>query len=197
MLSLRACAATAHAKLRIDSMSTHMQARAQNAAPAPFKSAPSVLLQRKRFCGGTPYPTGECEACRRRRLDLQRHTSPAAEASVVPPIVHEVLRSPGKPLDTETRAFMESRFGHDFGQVRVHTDVRAAKSARTVSAIAYTMKHNIAFSTGSYSPSTPTGKHLLAHELAHVVQQTGRARQGEAHTVLEQQAEAAAEPLSA
>ena len=64
----------------------------------------------------------------------------------MPPIVHEVLHSPGQPLDPATRAFMEPRFGHDFSTVRVHTDARAAASARTVNALAYTVGRDVVFS---------------------------------------------------
>jgi hypothetical protein len=89
----------------------------------------------------------------------------------VPPIVHEVLRSPGQPLDSSTRAFMEPRFGHDFSQVRVHTDIQAAESTREVHALAYTVGRNIVFGLGQYVPATHAGKRLLAHELTHSVQQ--------------------------
>jgi hypothetical protein len=93
-----------------------------------------------------------------------------------PPIVHEVLRSPGQPLDAATRAFMEPRFGQDFGQVRVHTDAKAAESARTIGAQAYTVGENLVFGAGRYAPGSMTGKQLLAHELTHTVQQQGHAQ---------------------
>lgn len=89
----------------------------------------------------------------------------------VPPNVHEVLRSPGRPLDPTTRAFMEPRFGHDFSQVRVHTDGKAAESTQAVNARAYTVGQNMVFGASQYAPGTSVGKQLLAHELAHVVQQ--------------------------
>lgn len=89
----------------------------------------------------------------------------------VPPIVHQLLRSSGQPLDSGTRAFMESRFGHDFSQVRVHADAKAAESARSVNALAYTVGRNIVFGYGNYVPQTVTGKQLVAHELTHVTQQ--------------------------
>jgi hypothetical protein len=87
-----------------------------------------------------------------------------------PPIVHEVLRSSGKPLDPETRAFFEPRYGHDFSRVRVHAGSEAAGSARTLGAAAYTVGLSIAFAEGRYRPRSPDGEHLLAHELAHVAQ---------------------------
>ena len=92
-----------------------------------------------------------------------------------PPIVHEVLRSPGRPLDAATRAFFEPRFGVDFGATRVHTDSRAAASARAVDALAYTVGNDVVFDTGQYAPHLDSGKRLLAHELTHVVQQSGQA----------------------
>jgi hypothetical protein len=86
--------------------------------------------------------------------------------------VESVLRKTGRPLDRATRNFFQPRFGVDFGQVRVHADASAALSASEVSARAYTVGHNIVFNTGQYAPHTVAGRHLLAHELTHVVQQT-------------------------
>jgi hypothetical protein len=88
-----------------------------------------------------------------------------------PRIVQEVLRAPGQPLDPATRAIMEPRFGHDFGHVRVHSDAKAAESARAVDARAYTLGQDVVFSEGGYSPHSNEGSKLLAHELAHVIQQ--------------------------
>ncbi len=102
---------------------------------------------------------------------LQCKSSNDSEHAEVPPIVHDVLNSPGQPLDENTRSFMESRLGHDFSKVRVHTDSKAAESAQAVNALAYTVGKNIAFDTGQYTPMTNSGKQILAHELAHVIQQ--------------------------
>ncbi len=95
------------------------------------------------------------------------------EAGAAPPIVDDVLRSPGEPLDHHTRHFMESRFGHDFGGVRVHAGAQASASARAVQALAYTVGNNIVFGPGRYAPSESSGRRLLAHELTHVIQQSG------------------------
>jgi hypothetical protein len=73
---------------------------------------------------------------------------------------------------------MESRFGHDFSHVRLHTDAQAAASARAVNALAYTVDRNIVFAEGRYGPRTSAGRELLAHELAHVVQQSGGVSSG-------------------
>jgi hypothetical protein len=88
----------------------------------------------------------------------------------------DVLRSPGRPLDLEVRRFMEPRFGRDFSQVRIHTDESASRSTEAILARAYTTNSNIAFRHGEYAPDTSHGRHLLAHELTHVVQQSDAAQ---------------------
>jgi Domain of unknown function (DUF4157) len=88
-----------------------------------------------------------------------------------PPIVREALNSPGRPLDDATRAFFEPRFGRDFSRVRVHADARAAQSASTIGARAYTSGHHMVFAAGEYAPLGENGRRLIAHELAHTSQQ--------------------------
>jgi Domain of unknown function (DUF4157) len=122
-------------------------------------------LQRKCACGTSLGPTGECEDCRKNQ------ESKEDQFPEPPPIVYEVLGSPGQQLDATTRAFMEPRFGHDFANVRIHTDARAAESARSVGALAYTVGQNIVFGKSRYTPNTHTGRELLGHELAHTIQQ--------------------------
>jgi hypothetical protein len=141
----------------------------QPAAAKPGQAAPRAVFQRKCACGGAPGVDGECAACRKGRL--QRQPDRQSDPTGVPSIVHDVLHSPGQPLNVETRAFMEPRFGHDFGAVRIHADARAAESARAVNALAYTVGRDVVFGTGRYAPSTEVGQRLLAHELAHTVQQ--------------------------
>jgi len=86
--------------------------------------------------------------------------------------VHDVVGSGGgSPLDKNTRATMESRLGADFGDVRVHTDARASRSAEAVGANAYTVGSDIVFRSGHFDPGSPTGQRTIAHELTHVVQQ--------------------------
>jgi hypothetical protein len=111
---------------------------------------------------------------RRARAGIRTRRDPDASPVIVPPVVREVLNSPGQPLDMATRSFMEPRFKHDFSQVRVHTDDRAGESARAVNALAYTAGRDIVFAAGGYRPEYDEGKRLLAHELAHVVQQGQR-----------------------
>ncbi|HEY4460104.1 MAG TPA: DUF4157 domain-containing protein [Pseudonocardiaceae bacterium] len=86
--------------------------------------------------------------------------------------VDDVLRDQGQPLDQQVRTEFEPRFQHDFSRVRVHTDPRAAASAQAIGARAYTVGTHVAFGPGSYAPDTADGKRALAHELAHVVQQS-------------------------
>lgn len=195
------------------------------AAPQPglsLATAPCVVLQRA--CG--PCASGRKIGSKcsddRGRGSLQRSASRSSDVNEVPPIVYEVLRSPGQPLDSAARAFMEPRFGLDFSQVpvtsvpqmsrltvfashdrfeqeadavaervaeqehshtaaampdfsriRVHTDAAAARAARSLNARAFTVGQEIVFGLGEYTPSSRTGRKLLAHELTHVLQQEG------------------------
>jgi uncharacterized protein DUF4157 len=100
----------------------------------------------------------------------QRGQSEAGKAST-PAIVDEVLRSPGQPLDHTVNALMQPRFLHDFSNVRIHTDEKAARSAAATNARAYTFGRDIVFGAREYAPDTMYGQMLIAHELAHVVQQ--------------------------
>lgn len=135
-----------------------------NTTPVPsFTPAQKGLLQRK--C-----TEDKCDE-RKKRLNLQRSSIIHSDFSMVPPIVHEALHSPGQPLDSITHTFMESHFGHDFSRVRVHTDTKAVESAKAVNARAYTVGEDVVFGEGQYSPGTYSGRHLIAHELAHTIQQ--------------------------
>ena len=88
-------------------------------------------------------------------------------------MVNSTISTGGTPLSMATRRFMEPRFGHDFSQVRVHTDEAASRSAQIMQARAYTVADDIVFAAGKYAPGTQDGDRLLAHELTHVLQQTG------------------------
>ena len=104
-------------------------------------------------------------------LQTKHVSSGDMRQAAVPPIVDEVLAAPGQPLDKATSDVMESRFGHDFSKVRIHNDQLAAQSAKAVAAEAYTVGSKVVFGDGRYAPATLDGQRLLAHELAHVVQQ--------------------------
>lgn len=90
-----------------------------------------------------------------------------------PASVRDVVRSPGRPLDQATRDDMEARLGRDLSGVRVHDDLAAQDSARGIGAHAYTVGSHIAFNTGRLRPDSSEGRRLLAHELVHVLQQSG------------------------
>ena len=131
--------------------------------PAPEVSVTPAPVQVRRMCDAC------AEEERLQRKEAGSQTSPHE----APATVHETLRSPGQPLDDTTRAYFEPRFGHDFSGVRVHLGAAAEQSARDVNAWAYTVGPDIAFGAGRFAPATPQGRHLLAHELAHVMQQSG------------------------
>jgi hypothetical protein len=131
------------------------------------------LLQRACACGQHSGNGGECEECKKKRQGtLQRAALGNLPTHEIPPIVHDVLNSPGQRLDKQTRAFMEPRFGHDFSDIHIHTDAKAAKSARAVNALAYTVGQNVVFGENQYMPQTVEGRRLLAHELTHTLQQS-------------------------
>ncbi|HYP42307.1 MAG TPA: DUF4157 domain-containing protein, partial [Chloroflexia bacterium] len=145
----------------------------QSQKPRQGVSTPQpCILQRKCACGGTPGLDGECAGCKANRLAGQGATlqSQRATSSQLSSMVRQVLSTPGEPLG-DTRAYMEPRFGHDFSNVRVHTDARAAESARTLNAGAYTVGQDIVFGHNRYAPNTSEGRKLIAHELAHTIQQ--------------------------
>ena len=125
-----------------------------------------------RLGGGSAGITGHCSACDEKRLTLQRSATGNDELRTIPPVVDEVISGAGQPLDSQARTRMESHLGHDFSRVRVHTDARAAESARAVNASAYTVGQQVVFASGKYQPQTNEGQRLLAHELTHVVQQS-------------------------
>jgi hypothetical protein len=200
-------------------MSTRAVTNRESAGALAAK--PESALQRKCACGQHTFAGMECEGCGKQQRLQRRATGQDAPARA-PSIVHEVLRSPGQPLDVATRSFMEPRFrhdfsrvrmhrsadasgslaivppgdqsereadnaarrvvystsaaregtsGYDFSRVRVHTSSKAAASAHALNARAYTVGKDIVFADGQYRTATSTGRELIAHELAHVVQQ--------------------------
>ena len=153
---------------------------------SPLKVRPPTLLDKKLEL--KPVPSGahaaEANAAdaanathaanekKREEFPLQRKAETSGEILADPALIDGVLRSPGRPLESETRRFMERRIGFDFGRVRLHTDARASASARSLSAKAYTVGSDVVFAAGRYAPGTTEGRRLLAHELTHVVQQS-------------------------
>jgi hypothetical protein len=154
------------------------------------QSNPSLggrLLQRKLTVGASNDPLEkEADGVAERVLAMPQHFSigsagpriqrlsehPTGQWDTAPARVDKVLASPGRPLEPTLRQDMERRFGFDFSQVRVHSGAAAEQSARDLNATAYTVGHNIVFDVGRYAPETREGRRLIAHELAHVVQQS-------------------------
>jgi uncharacterized protein DUF4157 len=108
---------------------------------------------------------------------LQRAATKQSLVHDAPAIIQDVLFSSGQSLDAHTRNFMESRFGQDFSRVQIHTHAKAAESARSVNALAYTVGSNVVFGNGQYAPNTIQGRNLIAHELVHTVQQSAISKQ--------------------
>ncbi len=156
-------------------MRTSADTAISNLAPSDGK-----VVQRKCSCGGG---TGGCDKCKKKQLSLKRRdgVGSSGQLAEIPSSIHEVLSGGGQPLDNASRAFMEPRFGYDFSPVRVHTNSAAARAARDVSALAFTVGNHIAFAAGQYRPGSEKTNRLLAHELAHVVQQGGAEPQGQQH----------------
>lgn len=153
-------------------MNEQLAAQAHTAVKPTIAPVASRVLQRQCACGQHTLTGCGCEEYKKKREGtLQRAAINPWPMHEVPPIVHEVLRSSGQPLDAETLAFMQPRFGHDFSGVRVHTGAKATESARAVNALAYTVGQNVVFGEGHYAPRSIAGHTLLAHELTHVVQQ--------------------------
>lgn len=146
-------------------------------AGRPDTLGPGGLLHLQRVAGNSG--VAGLVAQRRASGNDDGDASPVHDADGPSPVhdahgpspVHDVVSSKGSPLEPGVRREMESAVGHDFGDVEVHTDSRAADSARSVQAHAYTVGNHIVFGEGRFRPDTDAGRHTLAHELTHVVQQ--------------------------
>jgi Domain of unknown function (DUF4157) len=132
----------------------------------------------------------KCTACESKgqqqekiEIEISRKPSYSSSLEASDQVSNEIINntlssSSGSSLDSNTKEFMESRFGggYDFSNVKIHTNERAVRSAESVNALAYTIGNNIVFGAGNFRPNTPSGRRLLAHELTHVIQQTSTDR---------------------
>jgi uncharacterized protein DUF4157 len=134
--------------------------------------AAAPALQRK--CAACEEEDDE-QVLQTKRASAGSESPGAVAAPVATTHVRAALDTPGHPLTPDTRAFFEPRFGADFSDVRLHSDAQAHQSAREVNARAFTVGRDIVFGRGEFSPDTSDGRRLIAHELAHVVQQSGPA----------------------
>ncbi len=141
----------------------------------PAQDMPTPQLQRACTCAGAcadcEEKTGPGTQLRRLTSDWHERSAGAAEA---PPIVHDVIRGAGRPLDSATRSHFEGRLGHDFSSVQVHTGDRAARSAAAVNALAYTVGDHVVLGTGLAASQHGAHGRVLSHELVHVTQWAGR-----------------------
>ena len=168
---------------------------------AGLPSPKGSTLLRKCACGGSKQSDDE----KRKSALLQRKGQrpiTAAEEEGVPAVVDTALRSGGEALPEAVRHHFEAHFGHDFSQVKIHTDGVAAQSARSVGARAFTVGSDIVFNSSEFQPHSPAGRHLLAHELTHVVQQSamptrrGALRIGPPDSRFEREADQVADRIS-
>lgn len=139
-------------------------------------------LQHTAPAAAAPVVQRKCDSCEAEDEEsVQRWADGPAAVGRAPGAVAAAAASPGRALDAASRSFFEGRLGRDFSDVRVHTDVAASSAARSIGARAYTLGRDIVFGAGGYAPASAGGRRLLAHELAHVVQQdpsAGRAIDG-------------------
>jgi hypothetical protein len=167
-------AASTHADLRVGAIDDPLEREADAVADRvmrmadPGVSVASVPMRVSRKCAA-------CEETSAVAGLQRKESAPRPGRDQAPPIVHATLSSPGRPLDPAVRTFFEPRFGRDFGPVRVHSDSAAATSARSINAAAYTVGSHLVFGSGQFQPGNASGRRLIAHELAHVVQQSGGA----------------------
>ncbi len=161
------------AKLTIGAVNDPLEHEADKAADHVMRMTdPGMSLT-----AAAPRLSRKCAACEEDNAHMQRQpagpATQAASGAAPGPLVQDTLSRPGQKLDPATRAFFEPRFGRSLDAIRVHTDERAAASAQAVGAAAYAVGPQIVFGANHYQPGTAGGRHLLAHELAHTIQQSG------------------------
>ncbi len=159
-------------KLAVNQPGDVYEQEADRVADQVMRMTAPVAVQRQcAACAQEDKLQRKCAECAEEDTKELHRKETGAGPRTAPPIVHQVLNSPGQPLDSASRTFMEPRFGYDFSSVRVHADSRATESAQAVHALAYTVGRNIVFARDQYSPGSAASNRLLAHELTHVVQQ--------------------------
>lgn len=168
-------------KLAVNRPGDVYEQEADRVADQVMRMPAPVAVQRKcTACAQEEQVQRKCAGCEEEEKPEVHRKEAGAGPESAPPIVHDVLGSPGQPLDGATRAFMEPRFGYDFSDVRIHTDAKAAESAESIQAHAYASGRHLVFNQGQYTPGSREGMRLLAHELTHVVQQIPRRISGAA-----------------
>ena len=155
-------------KLRIGPVDDPLEREADRVADAVVAGRPAGTIGE----GAPTVARRQCAECAAEDdKTLRRHEGPGSHTpSYAPATATAALAHGGQSLSAEQRAYFEPRFGQEFSHVRLHTDDHAARAAQDVNALAFTVGHDIAFAAGRFAPDTDTGRRLIAHELAHVVQ---------------------------
>jgi hypothetical protein len=170
--ALRRCSRTssnAQYKLEIGAVNDPLEAEADRVAEQVMRMPDPAVSS---LSPSSPVLRRKCTACEEDKVPrIQMKQAGTRTNADFSPVVAQGTSGHGRPLDGNTRMFMESRFGRDFGNVRIYADETSARSAQTVDAAAYTVGDRIVFGAGRYAPHTTEGRKLLAHELTHSVQQ--------------------------
>ena len=157
-----------------DRVADHVMRMPDTEAATTSEKDPGPVIQR--LCSGCEEEEQvqrQAEEEEDQSIQGKRDGGPTGEVSAKQTSEIESIKGGGEPLRPSSRNFFEQRFGHDFSSVRIHSDDRAAHSAKGIHALAYTTGQHIVFGAGHYSPETHAGQKLLAHELTHVIQQGG------------------------
>ena len=180
------------AKISVSQPSDPLEKEADRVADQVMRTPDPTVRQCEDCAPDAPCPKCEGEKIQRKACSGHSSDVPATLSSSI-----GSLHGGGQPLPASTRAFFEPRLGFDFSQVRVHTDQKAADSARAIQARAFTVGQEITFAAEQFAPETEEGKRLLAHELTHVVQQADGRESGttNGHVVARAVDPSKAEPL--
>ena len=164
------------AKLAVGSVDDPLEHEADSVADQVMRMPDPALA----IATAPPQISRKCAACEEEDAKTLRTKSASglAAGGEAPSIVHDVIGSPGQPLDPATRSFFEPRFGRDFSHVRMHSDARAGASAQAVRALAYTVSNHIVVADG-HATGSESGRRLLAHELTHTLQQSDEVNHAE------------------
>ena len=165
---------TVQPKLTINTPGDMYEQEADSVADKVMRMTEHDRVQTKFFKPATVVQR-KCTHCKEEEKKVQRKEADGETMTPTSTLENYLgnLSGAGHHLSGDTRNFYEPRFGYDFSNVKVHTDTAAAKSAQSINALAYTSGNNIVFNSQQYSPGTDSGKKLLAHELVHVMQQSG------------------------
>lgn len=162
---------TVQPKLTIGTVDDPFEHEANAMADKVMRLTESSESQNSFFKPAVSSVQRKCAHCEEEEKLQRKSESGVSSCIEAPSVVHDVINSGGQTLDSGIRKFFEPRFGHDFSNVKIHSDSSAVKSAQRINALAYTTGDNIVFNQNQFSPGTDSGKKLLAHELTHVVQQ--------------------------